>query len=124
MGAVRLRIPAQAEYVALARAVLEGMAGVHPLPEETLADLKLALTEACTNAVRHSGADAVEIVLDLADDRVTVEVADDGRGFDPAKVERGDEGGLGLAVIRAVTDEVELGGEGGTRLRFVKRLRQ
>jgi serine/threonine-protein kinase RsbW len=129
---IRLRIPAKAEYVTLGRLALTGLSRVRPLPEETLADLKLALTEACSNAVRHAYADgegSVEISYRLHRDRVVIEVLDDGEGFeldDPAdSVEDLTEGGLGIAIIRAIADELEIGareGARGSRLRFVKRL--
>ena len=103
---------------------------MRPLSEETLSDLKLALTEACTNSVRHAydgSVGTVEIVYRLETDRLVVDVLDDGGGFEADVVDRsgnGDltEGGLGIAIIRAVADEVEIGrGEsGGSRLRFVK----
>lgn len=133
---VRLTIPAKPEYITLSRLALSGLSRVRPLPEETLADLKLALTEACSNSVRHAydGGDGhVEISFELSDDRLVVEVADDGAGFEPAEVGAGDgdgdgeltEGGLGIAIIRSIADEVEIdgGGDGrGSRLRFVKLL--
>ena len=128
---VRLIIPAKAEYITLGRLALTAIARVRPLPEETLSDLKLALTEACTNSVRHAyegRVGTVEIVYRIEPDRLVVEVADDGGGFEvDAAVDNTDngdlsEGGLGIAIIRAVADEVEIGpGEsGGSRLRFVK----
>jgi serine/threonine-protein kinase RsbW len=128
---VRLTIPARAEYIALVRLALTAIARVRPLPEETLSDLKLALTEACTNSVRHAYQEGrtgvVEIVYQLEPDRLVVEIVDDGEGFKPEDVEmtgNGDlsEGGLGIAIIRAVVDEVEIGAReaGGSRLRFVK----
>ena len=128
---VRLRIPAKPEYITLSRLALTGLADLRPFPDETLADLKLALTEACSNSVRHAyGHDAagtVEIMYELHPDRVVIEVADEGEGFDPeaATAESNDlnEGGLGIAIIRALADEVEIadGGDGkGSRLRFVK----
>ncbi len=129
---VRLTIPAKAEYITLGRLALAGLARVTPLPEEALADLKLALTEACSNCVRHAYGDGdgtVEIVYELHADRVVVEVADSGGGFAPDEQSADDdeltEGGLGIAIIRAVTDDVEIGERepsGGSRLRFVKRL--
>ena len=85
--AVRLTIPARAEYITLGRLALTALARVRPLPEETLSDLKLALTEACTNSVRHAyqkGREGVvEIVYELAPDRVSVEVSDDGGASSP-----------------------------------------
>ncbi|HEY7398996.1 MAG TPA: ATP-binding protein [Gaiellaceae bacterium] len=132
---VRLTIPAKAEFIGLGRLALSGLARLDdsPLPDEVVADLKLALTEACTNAVRHAydgGEGLVEIVYERYPDRFVIEVADDGEGFDlePARTLAGDdelvEGGLGIAIIRALADELELSGreQGGARLRFVKRL--
>lgn len=128
---VRLTIPARAEYITLGRLALTAIAGVRPLSDETLHDLKLALTEACTNSVKHAYADgggSVDIVYELRSDRLAVEVGDAGSGFDPAAAgENGDaleEGGLGIAIIRALTDEVEIAPRegGGARLRFVKLL--
>jgi serine/threonine-protein kinase RsbW len=132
-GVVALTIPARAEFVALCRLALTGLARTRALRPEVVADLKLALTEACSNSVRHAYGDGregiVEILYELRSDRIQVEVVDDGHGFDPALVERPpeevDEGGLGIAIIRAVTDELDIapGRDGqGSRLRFTKYL--
>jgi serine/threonine-protein kinase RsbW len=86
-GVVALTIPARAEYVALCRLALTGLARARELEPEVVADLKLALTEACSNSVRHAyeeGRDGlVQISYELDGDRIAVEVADDGAGFDP-----------------------------------------
>jgi serine/threonine-protein kinase RsbW len=132
-GVVALTIPARAEYVALCRLALTGLARARELEPEVVADLKLALTEACSNSVRHAyeeGRDGlVQISYELDGDRIAVEVADDGAGFDPEVLRRAeedlDEGGLGIAIIRAVTDELDIGpnsGGAGSRLRFTKYL--
>jgi len=129
MREVRLTIPAKAEYVLLGRLALSGVTRMRPLDDETINDLKLAVTEACTNSVRHAyrgNGGIVDIVYELHDDRLVVEVSDDGAGFDPNHlVEAGEltEGGLGIAIIRAVVDEFEVGERQdgrGSRLRFVK----
>lgn len=131
-GLVALTIPARAEYVALCRLALTGLARTRALTPEVVADVKLALTEACSNSVRHAYEEGregvVEVRYDLRDDRIAVEVTDEGSGFDAKVIERAedtlDEGGLGLAIIRAVTDELEIGArpEGGSCLRFTKYL--
>jgi serine/threonine-protein kinase RsbW len=129
--AIHLTIPAKPEYITLGRLALTGLARVRSLDEDVLGDLKLAITEACTNSVRHAyqdGAGAVEIVYELHADRIVVEVLDRGEGFSPDQqspvlADDLSEGGLGIAIIRALTDELEIGsapGEGGSRLRFVK----
>jgi serine/threonine-protein kinase RsbW len=128
---VRLRIPAKPEYITLVRLALSGLSRLRPLDAETLGDLKLAVTEACSNSVRHGYGEGrqgtVEVSYELRPDRLVVEVEDDGPGFDPDRasdsVDGLAEGGLGIAIIRAVADEFEAGERpqgGGTRLRFVK----
>ena len=127
---VRLTIPARAEYIGLTRLALIGLSRVRGFPDDLLADLKLAITEACSNCVRHAypdGAGTVEIVYELRPDRLVVEVADDGPGFEPGgaaeTAEELSEGGLGIAIIRAIADGFEIGptrNGRGSRLRFEK----
>jgi serine/threonine-protein kinase RsbW len=135
MRTVRLRIPARAEYVALARLALSGLADIAALPEELVADLKLALTEAVSNSVRHAygeGGGFVSVAYELGHNSLAVEVVDDGEGFDPERPpalegEELTEGGLGIAIIRTIADDFELEsqpGVRGSRLRFAKRLRR
>jgi serine/threonine-protein kinase RsbW len=130
---VRLTIPARAEYITLCRLALTGIARLRELSDELLADLKLALTEAASNSVRHAYGDkdagVVDISYQLFSDRLVIEVTDEGEGFDPAeKVGNAaelSEGGLGIAIIRAIADDVEFGaqpGGKGSRLRFEKAL--
>jgi serine/threonine-protein kinase RsbW len=132
---VRLRIPAKPEYIALGRLALTGLAQLRDVSDDTLADLKLALTEAVSNSVRHAyGADGeaghVEITYELLADRLGIEVVDDGAGFDPERPpalegEELSEGGLGIAIIRTIADELKIEsqpGVRGSRLRFVKGL--
>ena len=128
--AVRLTIPAKPEYITLCRLALTGLSRLRPLPDETLADLKLALTEACSNSVRHAYADregSVEILYELHADKLVIEVLDEGDGFQGAETateaDELSEGGLGIAIIQAIADEFEIGkraGGTGSRLRFVK----
>jgi serine/threonine-protein kinase RsbW len=131
---IRLTIPARAEYISLCRLALTGIGRLRELSDELLADLKLALTEAASNSVRHAYAaeqdvGVVEISYELHSDRLVIEVTDDGDGFDPPEA-TGDpdelsEGGLGIAIIRAIADQVEIGaqpGGKGSRLRFEKAL--
>jgi serine/threonine-protein kinase RsbW len=133
---IRLTIPAKPEYITLGRLALTGISRLRaePLSPEVLGDLKLALTEACTNSVRHAYADGqgtVEIVYELYPDKLVVEVADEGEGFEPPRdasapldEEELSEGGLGIAIIEALSDEFEIREreQGGSSLRFVKRL--
>ena len=130
---VRLTIPAKAEYISLVRLALSGISQSRELPDETLGDLKLAVTEACSNSVRHAYGDgregSVQVIYELHPDRLIVEVLDEGAGFTETEqrptIETDSlaEGGLGIAIIRELADELELGprdGGQGSRLRLVK----
>ena len=135
---VSLRIPAKAEYITLCRLALTGLGQLRDIGDDTMADLKLALTEAVSNSVRHAygpnGDGSVDVRYELHPDRLGIEVVDDGEGFDPDAPEEPaaavddeelSEGGLGIAIIKSIADEFELRSSPGTRgstLRFVKRL--
>ena len=131
-GVVALTIPAKAEYIVLCRLALSGLARVRALEPALVADLKLALTEACSNSVRHAyneqRSGEVEVRYELDDERLSVEVVDEGIGFDPetAAADAGhalDEGGLGISIIRAIVDELDIKSNGsGSSLRFTKYL--
>ncbi len=132
---VVLEIPARAEYLALARTVVAAAASVQPtLDDEQVEDLRIAVSEAVTNAVEaHADLGSDELVVihcDLGEDRVEVEVQDRGPGFDPgnlpdlpdpedpARLEH--EHGLGLDLIRELTDEHEVRtSDEGTAVRLV-----
>jgi serine/threonine-protein kinase RsbW len=130
---VRLTFPAKPDYLLLARLALAGLARAFPLEPELLADLKLAVTEACGNAVRHAYGDEegpVTVGFTLDGDRLEMVVEDEGAGLEVPEVDdwtmpENFEGGMGMAIIRAIVDElaVEEGTDGrGTVVRMTKYL--
>jgi serine/threonine-protein kinase RsbW len=136
---VTLRFPADAQYLILARLALAGMAQAIRLDPETLADLKLAVTEASANAVRHayspSAPGHVTVVFGLDTRAIHVTIDDDGVGFaapssdSTPRVEIHDglehDHGMGLSIIREIADDMQItsGPDGrGTSLQFVKNL--
>ena len=107
---VRLTLPARPENVAVVRHVLGAFAEALRLPDPVIEDMRLAVTEACTNVVRHAyagrdGALEVEVEPGGAES-LTVIVTDHGRGIQPNP---GSDGpGLGLPLIAALTSEMEI----------------
>jgi serine/threonine-protein kinase RsbW len=130
---IELRMDARPENLVLARLALGGLAQRALLTDDVVADLKLAVTEACTNAIEHAyagnpGDNEVIVRFALGDDELWVEVQDWGIGFDadaePVRDEElRDHAGVGLMLIRSLTDElrIESGGSGST-VAFAKRL--
>ncbi len=129
-ASIDLVIPAKAEYITLGRLALTGIGHARRLSEETLSDLKLALTEACTNSVRHAypeGGGTVRISYEIEPTQIAIEVSDDGGGFEPVTKPADDgfdESGLGIAIIRAIADDLDIRKRpgGGSSLRFAKLL--
>ena len=125
---VRLDFPAKADYL-----LLSGLARTLPLDVEEVADLKLAVTEACGNAVRHAYGDhdgSVRVSFVVGPTSLELIVEDRGEGISEVDVgEEGEpeplEGGMGMAIIRAVVDEVDVrdGADGrGTVVHMTKYL--
>jgi serine/threonine-protein kinase RsbW len=107
---VKLTLPARPENVSVIRHVLGAFAEALRLDDELVEDLRLAVTEACTNVVRHAyppdQAGPVEISIQPLEEHVSVIVSDHGRGIGTSSDTTGP--GLGLPLIAAIADEVEL----------------
>jgi anti-sigma regulatory factor (Ser/Thr protein kinase) len=110
-----------------ARDFAERAANEFGLSSDACYQVKLAVSEAVTNAIQHGSksADApVRISIWEEPEALVVEVVDTGR-FVPRVTRRGDmpESGRGLEFMRLMMDQVDLHpGDDGTHLRLVKRL--
>jgi serine/threonine-protein kinase RsbW len=119
---LELEIPPRAEYIAIARLVVSSLASSRrALGDERIDDLKLAVSEACTNAIEAQGGtvdgDHVRIRIWEGLDQLDVAVEDRGPGFDPDALpphppvtdpdRLNFERGLGIPLIRTLVDRVE-----------------
>jgi serine/threonine-protein kinase RsbW len=108
---LELKLPARAENVAVVRHAFGGFAEALSVDEQTLADIKLAITEACTNVVIHAYEDeedgSLEVDASIDDRRLTVVIRDEGRGIVPRPDSPGL--GLGLPLIATLAESLELG---------------
>jgi len=121
---VRLSLPAHARSVAVVRRALEAIADELALPRRLVEDMRLAVTEACTNVARHAyhgpqADDPSALRVELLPERrgMLVIVEDRGRGLGPSPDEGGP--GLGLPLIAALTSRLEIThgpGERGSRV--------
>lgn len=132
---VELEIPAEPEFVGLVRLFVSSLATTRrELADDRIDDLKLAVSEACTNAIdAHADSDTDDRVIvrwGEGDDRLEIEVNDSGPGFDPSSLpehppvtdpERLNfERGLGIPLIRSLVDEVDFKTSGnGTTVTLV-----
>ena len=122
---IRLSLPARPENVAVVRQILGALAESLALPRGVTEDMRLAVTEACTNVVRHAYNDddgKIDVVVRPKGEALEVIVADTGRGLGPSPDTEGP--GLGLPLIAALADSlhIEQKGSAGSRLimRFLR----
>ena len=125
---LRLTMPAKPEYLMFTRLVLTGLSRSVEIEPETLADLKLAVTEACSHSIRACASTDAQLGIAYevtgASIEITVEV---GEGREDAgaavEVEDGDPE-LGLVIIEAVVDElvIDRSEDGLERISFRKQL--
>jgi serine/threonine-protein kinase RsbW len=122
---ISLTLPSSPEYVLLARLVVTQVGRLAGFEPEDVYDLKLAVTEAATNVIRHAAVESYEIEYRVLPQAVEITVIDTGGGFNVADLTRvpDGQGGFGLAVIRDLVDELVLDSTqgGGTRLKMIRR---
>lgn len=125
-AAVQLRLPPDDAYVGVARLLVTMAARSSGMSPERLEDLRIAVSEATTNAIRaHQRSDSTNpVVLSFGrgDNGFEVVVRDAGPGFHPVEAERAtlrdwrDENGLGVTIIRGLADEVDFEQADGTNV--------
>ena len=114
-----LQVPSSTENLALIREFVTSVGRQATLGDEEINKLELAVDEACANVIEHAyGHDItkdVSVRATFDDEKLKISVIDEGRGFDPSKVNQKsvDElvqerrsGGLGILLIKTLMDEV------------------
>lgn len=139
MDYVEMKIPAKPEYVGVIRLTISGIASNMGYTYEQIEDIKIAVSEACTNAVQHAypEEEGGEVIVGFAiyEDKLETMVADSGKSFNflQTKEELGpytelttvdqlSEGGLGLYLIETLMDEVRVSNTSGVTVFMVKYL--
>ncbi len=122
-GEIELSIPVRVDYVQLVRAVVGSLAATNSeLSTARIADLRLVVSEALTNAIRaqekNSISERLSVLCKLTDSAIEVEVRDNATGFDidlirdlpptesPERLQH--ERGLGLSIMREMSDGLEI----------------
>jgi anti-sigma regulatory factor (Ser/Thr protein kinase) len=114
---VRIALPARAPNLAVVRQLLSGVASAIGMPKERLDDVKVAVTEACTNVVLHAYADAepgpLRVDAWAEPERLIVLVRDEGQGMSPRADRRSPGLGLGLRMMATLASDLSISSEAG-----------
>ncbi|MTI68434.1 MAG: histidine kinase [Firmicutes bacterium] len=129
---IKLSLPNKPEFVSVARLTASSIASRIGFNIEDIEDIKVAIGEACTNAIQHSSlneSDSYEIEFILDIDKLIIYIRDEGNGkckkdIKTPNVEELKESGLGLFIIKTLMDEVKCISceDKGTEIRMVKRI--
>lgn len=122
MNAIHLQIPAHADYIDMVRICLYGIASKLQFPFEDIEDMKVAVSEACNNAVLYGFQEdenaMIDISYEFADDALTIKVKNNGPEFmyseavgkaaplPDTEVNDLRIGGLGIYLMQALMDDV------------------
>ena len=126
---IKMEISANPEYVSIIRLTTSGIANKVGFCLDDIEDLKVAISEACTNAIKHSLEDIFTIIYTMIEKGLTIEIIDNGKGYNTKEVSEPDldnlkESGMGLFIIESLMDEVNVEStEGkGTSIKMTKYL--
>lgn len=130
---VKFSVPGKPEYVGTIRLAISSLANCAGFDIEAVEDIKVAVSEACTNVICHckpNKEDCYEVACEVGDGRIIISVVDRAGGYDLTKYQRPvmdnpKEGGLGIFIIKALMDEVDIFSElgTGTSIKMVKYIR-
>ena len=138
---IEMVIPSKAEYLGVVRLAVSGIAHRMGYTYEEIEDIKIAVTEACTNVVFHAyeedEVENIKVNFAVYDNRLEIFVIDHGKSFNQqavqkqigpvdssVEVEKLNEGGLGLFLIETLMDKVEIVGENGVVVAMTKFLKR
>lgn len=126
---MKLTIPAASEFVGVVRLAISGVATRMNYTIEEIEDIKISISEACTNAIQHAyenpndvSANKIDIEATIYSDRLEIIVQDFGKGFDlgilgtDEQKEKSQEKfglGLGLTFVKSLMDDTEFTSEPG-----------
>ena len=126
---IKMEITANPEYVSIIRLTTSGIANKVGFCIDDIEDLKVAISEACTNAIKHSSDDRFTIIYSMIENGLTIEIIDNGKGYDRSSVSEPDidnlkESGMGLFIIESLMDEVIVESQEGkgTSIKMIKYL--
>ena len=110
---IKMEIASNPEYVGIIRLTTSGIANKVGFSMDDIEDIKVAVSEACTNAIKHSEDDVFYITFNILENGITIEIQDKGKGCDIESIPQPDlnnpkENGLGLFIIKTLMDEVSI----------------
>ena len=126
---IKMEIASNPQYVSIVRLTTSGIANKVGFCLDDIEDMKVAVSEACTNAIKHSSDNKFSVEYTIFEDGLTIKIVDSGKGYDVDAVDKPNlkepkESGLGLFIIQSLMDEVDIKSDidNGTIIKMTKYL--
>lgn len=125
---ISMALPSKPEYVGVIRLTVSAIANRMGFNIEEIEDIKVAVAEACTNAIKHGLNQDFKVSFDIFEEKIAISITDKGKGYNTDEMNHPDldnpreEGGLGIFIIRSLMDEVNLKSSigQGTHIEMIK----
>lgn len=110
---IKMEITSNPEYVGIIRLTTSGIANKIGFSMDDIEDIKVAVSEACTNSIKHSNDNAFYITYSILENGLSIEIEDKGKGYDIKSIPTPDlenpkENGLGIFIIQTLMDDVTI----------------
>lgn len=111
---VNMTLPCKPEYVGVVRLTVSAIANRMGFNIEEIEDIKVAVAEACTNAIKHGLDEEFDASFTIFADKMTISIKDRGKGVkieniaEPDLGNPSENGGLGLFIIKSLMDDVDI----------------
>lgn len=111
---VNMTLPCKPEYVGVVRLTVSALANRMGFNIEEIEDIKVAVAEACTNAIKHGSQEEFDASFTIFSDKMTISIKDRGKGVvikditQPDLDNPSEDGGLGIFIIKSLMDDVNM----------------
>lgn len=128
-----IKIPSRTDNLDIIRVFIGDIARKAGFSDDAISEIELAVDEACANVIKHAyhydASQHIDIIVETNSNKLIITISDHGQGFNPENLESPElriqkhaRGGLGIALIRKIMDEVTFNIHPGIRneVRMVK----
>ena len=98
---IKMEISANPDFVSIIRLTTSGIANKIGFSIDDIEDMKVAVSEACTNAIKHSDDKSVSITYTILENGLDIEIKDNGKGYDVESIATPD-------IIQTLMDDVKI----------------
>ena len=87
---IKMEITSNPDYVGIIRLTTSGIANKVGFSMDDIEDIKVAVSEACTNAIKHSNDEIFNITFSILENGIAIEIKDNGKGYDVDSIDKPD----------------------------------